>query len=107
VWAARDEQRYRLRLVGEGEYAIESVADGSVLDVAGGDTRDGAAVVFWGANGGANQTWQLAPRAPGLYALVAQHSGKLLDVAGAATSDGARVLQWSDNGGQNQLWSIE
>jgi hypothetical protein len=48
-----------LRSTGNGYYTIVSHGSGLVADVNGAATSDGAQVVQWAANGGANQQWQL------------------------------------------------
>lgn len=77
------------------------------LDVAGASTADGARVIQWPANGGANQRWKFIPTSTaGVYNIIVSHSGKLLDVEGASTANGARVIQWPANGGRNQQWRV-
>ncbi len=77
------------------------------LDVSGVSQANGAQVIQWADNGGANQRWKFIPTAAaGVYTIVAAHSGKLLDVAGVSTADGAPVIQWPANGGRNQQWRL-
>jgi hypothetical protein len=47
-----------LRPTGDGYYTIVARNSGLVADVYGAATTDGAQVVQWSANGGANQQWQ-------------------------------------------------
>lgn len=47
-----------------GTYRIVSVATGKVLDVFNGSTDNGANVIVWTNNGGANQRWRLEKVAP-------------------------------------------
>jgi len=77
------------------------------LDVAGISQDNGAPVIQWSANGGANQLWKFIPtERAGVYTVVAAHSGKLLDIEGASTANGARAIQWPANGGRNQRWRL-
>jgi hypothetical protein len=74
------------------------------LDVSGGSTADGAAVIQWPCHGGANQDWLLVPTGYGAFFVVARHSGQCLDVRGASHADGTPIIQWPCNGGANQQW---
>ncbi|MCA1705425.1 MAG: RICIN domain-containing protein [Actinobacteria bacterium] len=82
---------------------IQSVESGLVLDVAGGSTADGAAVVQNTWSGALSQIWWV-PHVGGYELMVNMGSGKVLDVAGASNADGAPLMQWTWNGGLNQLW---
>ncbi|HEV3401666.1 MAG TPA: RICIN domain-containing protein [Acidimicrobiales bacterium] len=86
---------------------ITSVRSNQNVDVAGVSQADGAPVIQWPGNGGANQQWRFEGVAPNTYRIVAVHSGKVLDVEGASTADGARVIQWPWHGGTNQQWRFE
>jgi microsomal dipeptidase-like Zn-dependent dipeptidase len=79
---------------------------GRCLDVQGGSTSDGAAVLQWPCHGGINQKWHLRPSGPA-WEVVSANSGKCLDVQGGSTAAGANVVQWSCNGGTNQKWMAE
>jgi hypothetical protein len=88
-------------------YTITSKLSGKVLDVQGGVTDDGAAIIQWPSHGGANQQWKIEPVGRGYVRIVSRLSGKVLDVAGGVTDDGATIIQWPWHGGDNQLWRIE
>ncbi|MFX3631428.1 MAG: fibronectin type III domain-containing protein [Candidatus Pristimantibacillus sp.] len=87
-------------------YKLTAQHSGKNLDVAGGDTSDGANVQQWTDNGNSQQKWKVIDTGNGYYKLVAQSSGKALDVSSSSTSDGANVQQWTDNGTDAQRWSI-
>ncbi len=87
-------------------YKLVNVHSGKLLDVSGGSTTDGGAIIQWTDNGGTNQQWALTPSTGGSYRLFNRNSGKDLDVAAASTSDGGAVDQWTDNGGANQQWNL-
>jgi hypothetical protein len=77
------------------------------LDVSGVSQSNGAPVIQWSPNGGANQLWKFIPTdRAGVYNVIAAHSGKLLDVEFASTANGARTIQWPANGGGNQRWRL-
>ncbi len=86
---------------------ITSVNSGKVLDVFGASTADGARIIQWPWNGGANQQWRLVAVSTTTYAITSVGSGKVIDVEGASTADGARIIQWPWHGGANQQWRVE
>ncbi|MER7835973.1 alpha-L-fucosidase [Streptomyces sp. NPDC096040] len=88
-----------------GTFRLVNRKSGKVLDVSDGSTADGAAVIQWPWNGGANQQWKLVPNADGSYRLVNAHSGKVLDSPGGS-GQGAGLDQWTDDGGDNQSWKL-
>jgi uncharacterized protein (DUF1800 family) len=87
-------------------FEIVARHSGKCLDVTGGSVENGAEVIQWICNRGANQHWASVPAGDGSYFLVAQHSGKCLDVTAASGSDGARIIQWICHGGANQRWTL-
>jgi hypothetical protein len=87
-------------------YALLAEHSGKALDVAGGDTADGANVQQYAAHYGANQSWILVPTSGEQFVLLNLHSRKVLDVADASTDDGANIQQFSYHGGDNQRWQL-
>jgi hypothetical protein len=90
---------------GTGASRLVNRRSGLVLDVNGGSTADGAAVVQWSWIGGANQQWRLLPNSDGSFRLSCAGSGKVLDSPGGS-GQGAALVQWTDNGGTNQWWNL-
>ncbi|MGI9034373.1 MAG: RICIN domain-containing protein [Acidimicrobiales bacterium] len=86
---------------------LSSVNSGKNVDVYGASQADGARVIQWPNNGGANQQWRFEAVGPGVYRIVSVNSGKVLDVYGGSTDDGTPVIQWPWNGGANQQWRFE
>jgi hypothetical protein len=85
-------------------YRIINRNGGKVVDVSSASTADGADVIQWTWNGGANQQWSFNDAGSGYFTIVNRNSGKCLDVYGQSSADGADVDQWACNGGQNQQW---
>jgi hypothetical protein len=87
---------------------IQSKLNGFVLDIAGGSTAPGAAIIAFpknGANGTPNQKWTLG--AGGL--LVSQLDNFVVDIAGGSTAPGAPIIAFPKNGAggtANQLWTL-
>jgi hypothetical protein len=87
-------------------YQLTNVGSRQALDVTGGSTGEGAAVLQWPPHSGPNQRWTIT-RAGAGYRLTAQHSGKVLGVIDAATGDYAAVVQQDDAGGAHQRWFLD
>ena len=106
-WHGGDNQLWNhlpFATVGDVELVvIQSLESGLVLDVAGGSTAEGAAVVQNTWSGALSQIWWTPEFGDGAL-LVNMSSGKVVDVAGASQEDGAPLIQWTWNGGANQVW---
>jgi hypothetical protein len=77
------------------------------LDVAGASRGDGAAVIQWGINGGANQQWRFVPLGGTHYNIVNVNSGKCLTAPGGSTAPGTGLVQWvCGRAGQDWLGSF-
>lgn len=104
---AADTQRWRISHLGGGYCYIHNLATGLSLDISGAAITDGASVIQFPPNQGANQTFALLPQDDGTYIIKAKHSGKVLDVQGAATADGAAVIQYPQHSGANQRFWLQ
>ncbi|MFF5715036.1 RICIN domain-containing protein [Streptomyces sp. NPDC012756] len=79
-----------------------------LMDVSGGSTADGAPVIQWSANGGANQQWALQQVSGNTYTVVSAKSGKCLDAADHATTPGTQLVQWTCTPGSiSQQWTVD
>jgi alpha-glucosidase len=97
---------WRIVDIGGGSVSILNRRSGRTLDVSGGSTTAGAAVIQFSSRGSANQQWQIVDAGGGFRRIVSRQSGMVLDVTGAAATDGAAVIQWPSNGGTNQQWQL-
>lgn len=86
---------------------LTSAASGHLMDVSGGATANGTAVVQWPATGGSNQKWALRRERGNVYTLVSADSGKCLEVPGKSTAQGARLDVWACDDGTNQQWALQ
>jgi microsomal dipeptidase-like Zn-dependent dipeptidase len=80
---------------------------GRCLDVEGRSLRDGARVLQWSCNGGANQAWRLEPAALGGFAIVSAGSGKCLAIDADSRVAGAAAVQRTCTGADTQRWLAE
>lgn len=76
-------------------YTITNRNSGKCLDVSNSSSADGADVIQWSCNGGANQKWRIEDQGNDTSRLVNVASGKVLDTASCDTADGANIQQWS------------
>lgn len=78
---------------------IRGIGSARCVDVTGGSSADGTAVVLWDCHGGPNQVWT-AHNDGTLRSL-----GKCLQPSGGSTADGAAMIISSCNGASYQRWS--
>ena len=90
----------------DGRYAVRSKSNGLYLDIAGGSSENGAALIIWPAHFNLNQLYDVANTTSGTI-IRAAHSGLALDVYGASNVEGSAIIQWTLHGNANQLWSLK
>ncbi|MBD2329576.1 RICIN domain-containing protein [Alkalinema sp. FACHB-956] len=88
-------------------YRITPRHSGKAIDVYGGQTSNGAALIQWPYQGGANQQWQLKRLTDGYYTINARHSQKSADVTGASRDNGAKLIQWQNTNSDSQRWCFQ
>lgn len=88
-------------------YTIKNVNSGQLMDVYQNSTADGASVIQWPSNGGANQQWNIVPVSGQLFKIVNRNSGKVLDINASSHRRGTALQQYTYGGGTNQLWYFE
>ena len=101
-------------------YELVNSGTSRCADVLGASMDDGAPVVQWDCNGGANETFQLRPLADttgadtGYVQIIALHSGKCLDVTAISAEENAPIQQYTcrdpaaeiDPAAGNQSWKF-
>ena len=94
--------------VPDGLYYIRNVsAKEMVLEVAGGDERNGANAQIYKLNGTGAQQWRVAYNGTtDDYNIINEKTGKALDVDGGSVSNGANIQIWDKNGSCAQRWKI-
>ncbi|WP_308402698.1 RICIN domain-containing protein [Streptomyces sp. AC550_RSS872] len=88
-------------------YLLVNRDSGKVLDDLAYSSHDGAAVVQWRRNGGANQQWRFLDSGDGNYRLQNRNSGKVLDDYRWSKSAGSALVQWKDHKGANQQFHVK
>ena len=85
-------------------YEFESSVDKNyVLDIQGKSKSNGAQMIVYKRNGGANQKYTLYLQSDGTYAIKSVNSGKYLTVEGKTDK---YVQQWAWKGGTDQRWRL-
>jgi hypothetical protein len=87
-------------------FKLRNANSGLVADIPGFSTEDGARIMQYADNGGANQKWSLNYDGAGSFKIVNLNSNKLMDLVSGSTADGAEIIQYGDNGGTNQRWLL-
>lgn len=90
-----------------GTKALTAKHSGKCLDVSGLSTLNGAPVIQWSCNGGANQQWTLKDTGNAKYQIVSKSSGKCLDVTNGSTADGTALQQNTCAVTPKQLWTLQ
>jgi hypothetical protein len=88
------------------DYKVCNRRTGKCLDVYYGSTAEGAGIVQYDYNGGANQLWKITQVSPGKYKFMNKKSWKVMDIYGGRANNGAPLVQWNWNGGPNQQWAF-
>merc|ERR1719266_385808 len=84
-----------------GQY-IESKLNGMVLDISGGNQKQGAELCMWPKHGGTNQKWMITS---GGY-IQSKLNGLVLDIVDANRKQGAKLHMWLNVGWDNQKWKV-
>lgn len=93
--------------VANGTYRIASFTNNAIgLDVAGGNTANGANVELWTYDNGSHQQFTLTLLSDGYYTIKAVHSGKVLDVYNGTAANGTNVQTWDWNNIADSEWKI-
>jgi tetratricopeptide (TPR) repeat protein len=100
-------QQWRFLLEGDGYYQVTAFQDGKALDVSALSLQNGASVLLWNTNGGANQSWQLVPNPDGTYRLLNEHSGLALQFAKSVETNSATLQQSQWHGLDSQKWRLK
>lgn len=90
-----------------GTHTLTNADSTLEMDVSDASASDGAPVIQWPSNGGANQRWTPTEVADNLYTLTDVNSGLCLDVPDHSTAGGVQLEQWACNGGTNQQWALD
>lgn len=102
-----DNQKYKLKYVGDGFYTISSVYSGKYLDVAWASKNNGANIEQYEFNGADNQKWLIKKDSDGEFCIVSKCNNLYVDIEAAKCANGSNALMWQYNGGNNQKFIFE
>lgn len=88
-------------------YSITNQFNGLSLDLAGGDTADGANIQQWNHTGGSHQEWRIVATDDGYCKILSlSDETKCIAVAESAATDGLNIELQTDTGADNQRWKL-
>ncbi|WP_432837297.1 RICIN domain-containing protein [Dactylosporangium sp. CA-092794] len=87
-------------------FRFVNAADNRCLDVNGASKDNGAQILIWDCNGGANQVWRLVRDGDG-YRLLSLNSNKCIGIDNGNPAPGAVARQWDCDGSTNQRWQFQ
>jgi hypothetical protein len=87
------------------KYQLQNEASSLSLNVSGGSTANGAAIIQWPyGSGSANAQWTFIPTDSGYYQINNVNSGLDAVVQSASTSQGANIIQWAFGSSGDDQW---
>lgn len=88
-------------------YYITNKFNNLSLDLAGGDTADGANIQQWNKTGGSHQEWRIVATDDGYCKILSlADETKCIAVAESAATDGLNIELQTDTGADNQRWKL-
>lgn len=93
--------------VEKAQYIIKNRHSGLVMDVAGGNTSNGANVQQYTSNGTNAQKWYIMQNSDYSYTITSVLNNKSLDADGWSKEQGSNIIMWDKGNNQsNQQWWI-
>lgn len=87
-------------------FYISNVKNGAQLDINNWSTSNGANIILYSGDKGANEQWYFQYAGDGYYYILSRHSGKCLEVSSGSTTEGASILQTTLTGKDQQKWRL-
>ena len=102
-----DMNDFRFKKQGDGYYQILNTRSMLALEVKGGSTADGAAVVLNTWTGTDRQKWKIVKNANGTVSLVNKASGKAIQTKNGKVTAGTALVQFKKNDSDaQQFWMV-
>ena len=99
---------FRMRLLGDGYYQILNTRSMLTLEVKGGSTCDGAAIILNTWTGADKQRWKIVKNTNGTVTLVNKASGKAIQTKNGKLTAGTVLVQATRNGSDAQrFWMVK
>ena len=101
-----DQQKFRVKFLGDGYYSLTCENSGKVLDVQGAGTTNGTNVQQYEWNNTDAQKWIIKDAGNGYYNIISKCSGLNLDIKNAEAKNGTNVQVWEANGDNAQKFKF-
>ena len=109
-------QKWKLESVGsmwamppqDQVFIIRYVNSDNVVDISGGENKDGAKLQLWDKNNSIAQQFKFIPSGDNSWLFIqAQNGGRNLDIPGGQQNNGAHIQIWQANNGNAQKFAIK
>ena len=93
IWSKANgqKQQFKVEYLGEGEYKIQAMHSGKVLDVFGCQNWDGVNVEQYDWHGGSAQRWIIKEETDGYYSIISKCNDLCLDVYNGINANGTNI----------------
>ena len=102
-----DNQKFKLKHLGNDIYQITSVQSGKALDVYAASKEVESNVEQYTANSGSNQKWKIQKNSDNTYSLISQCNGLYIDVYQVIAENGRNIQMYTGNKGKGQKFYFE
>ncbi|MDO4478116.1 MAG: RICIN domain-containing protein [Lachnospiraceae bacterium] len=99
-------QYFYITNCGNGQYTIENILSGCVLDAESAGTAKGTNIRQYKYNGTVAQKWTFKANGNGSYTIGAAYCNRVWDIDTGRIAEGSNVRLWSSNGTKAQQWSL-
>ena len=108
-YVKEDQQKFKVKHVGNGYYTITALHSGKVLDVANADNKPGTNVWQYGLNNSNAQKWMIKKTEDGTYNIISKCNGLYLNVDSKPENveNGANIEVNTKDGSKNQKFKFE
>lgn len=106
-YVGENQQKFKVKHIGDGYYTITAVHSGKVLDVARAEKKDGTNVWQHELNNTDAQKWMLKKTEDGNYNIISKCNGLYLNVAGNTAKNGANIQVNTKNESNAQKFKLE
>lgn len=99
-------EQFQVTKLSDGWYKIVNKYSGKSLDIAGGNSKDGAVVQQYDYNGSYAQQWRFVDAGEG-YCYIQSRLGTYLERKDGSTNEGTRIQTYTLNFSNAQKWRVE
>lgn len=100
------DRKFKFVHVGNGWYNIVCQYNNWCVDVTGGNSSNGTALVVYDNHGGRNQMFRFVDQGNGYYKIYDWNGKMLTAPGGQGAVDGAKLNIWDDHYNENGIWKL-